>query len=52
MLDDTEIRALVEHGEGELADVDVLTATLETKGMARERARTVAANIRSAFQDP
>lgn len=50
ILDETEIRALVEHGEGDLADVDVLTATLETqRGMTRERARTVAANVRSAL---
>lgn len=50
MLDETEIRALVEHGEGELADVDVLTATLETQGgMTKEKARTVASNVRSAI---
>jgi uncharacterized protein YjbJ (UPF0337 family) len=49
MLDDTEIKALVEHGEGELADVDVLTATLETKGISREKARTMATNVRSAI---
>ncbi len=49
MLDEMEIRALVEHGEGELADVEVLTATLETKGIPREKARTVAANVRSAI---
>ena len=50
ILDETEIRALVEHGEGEFADVDVLTATLETEGgMTRERARTMATNVRSAI---
>jgi hypothetical protein len=50
ILDETEIRALVEHGEGELADVDVMTATLETEGgMTREKARTVATNVRSAI---
>jgi uncharacterized protein YjbJ (UPF0337 family) len=49
MLDDTELRALVEHGEGELADVDVMTATLETKGVSREKARTMATNVRSAI---
>jgi ElaB/YqjD/DUF883 family membrane-anchored ribosome-binding protein len=50
ILDETEIRALVEHGEGELADVDVLTATLETEGgMTREKARTVATNVKSAI---
>jgi uncharacterized protein YjbJ (UPF0337 family) len=49
MLDETEIRALVEHGEGELADVDIMTATLETKGVSREKARTMATNVRSAI---
>jgi hypothetical protein len=50
ILDETEIRALVEHGEGELADVDILTATLETEGgMTREKARTIAANVKIAI---
>jgi len=50
ILDETEIRALVEHGEGPYADVDVLTASLETEGgMTREKARTVATNVKSAI---
>jgi hypothetical protein len=50
MLDETEIRALVEHGEGELADVETLTAALETQGgMTREKAHTVATNVRTAI---
>jgi len=49
MLDDVEIRALVEHEEGPFADVDVLTASLETEeGMTREKARTVATNVKDA----
>jgi len=50
ILDETEIRALVEHGEGPYADVDILTASLETEGgMTREEARTVATNVKSAI---
>jgi hypothetical protein len=49
MLDDVEIRALVEHEEGPFADVEVLTASLETEGgMTRERARTMATNVKDA----
>ncbi|MGE5293664.1 MAG: hypothetical protein ACM3VT_02425 [Solirubrobacterales bacterium] len=49
MLNDVEIRALVEHEEGPFADVDVLTASLETEGgMTREKARTVATNVKDA----
>ncbi len=50
MLDDVEIRALVEHEEGPFADVDVLTASLETEGgMTREKARTMATNVKDAI---
>jgi len=50
MLNDVEIRALVEHEEGPFADVDVLTASLETEGgMTREKARTMATNVRDAI---
>lgn len=49
MLDDVEIRALVEHEEGPFADVDVLTASLETEGgMTREKAHTMATNVKDA----
>lgn len=50
MLDDVEIRALVEHEAGPFSDVDVLTASLETEGgMTREKARTMATNVRDAI---
>lgn len=50
MLNDVEIRALVEHEEGPFADVDVLTASLETEGgMTREKARTMATNVKDAI---
>jgi hypothetical protein len=50
MLDDVEIRALVEHEEGPFADVDVLTASLETEhGMTREKARTMATSVKDAI---
>jgi hypothetical protein len=50
MLDDVEIRALVEHEEGPFADVEVLTASLETEGgMTREKARTMATNVKDAI---
>ncbi|MCU0916924.1 MAG: hypothetical protein MUC88_20540 [Planctomycetes bacterium] len=40
LLDETDIQAIVEHGEGPFADVDVLTASLVTeKGRTREKAR-------------
>jgi len=50
MLNDVEIRALVEHEEGPFADVEVLTASLETEGgMPREKAQTMANNVKDAI---
>jgi len=50
LLDETDIQAIVEHGEGPFADVDVLTASLVTeKGMTRERAQSVAHGVKDAI---
>ncbi|OHB63363.1 MAG: hypothetical protein A2Y77_06990 [Planctomycetes bacterium RBG_13_62_9] len=50
LLDETEIRAIVEHEEGPFADVDVLTASLETDtGMTREKARSLATGVKDAI---
>jgi hypothetical protein len=50
MLTDVELRAVVEHTEGPFADVDVLTASLEIEaGMTKEKARTMATNVKDAI---
>jgi hypothetical protein len=50
LLDETDIRAIVEHNEGPFAGTDVLTASLvKESGMSREKARTTAAGIQDAI---
>jgi hypothetical protein len=50
LLDETDVRAIVEHGEGPYANVDVLAASLETEsGMTREKARSVATGVKDAI---
>jgi hypothetical protein len=50
LLDETDIQAIVEHGEGPFADVDVMTASLVTEsGMTREKAQSMAHSVKDAI---
>jgi len=50
LLDETDLQAIIEHGEGPFMDTDVVTASLVTEsGMSREKAQSVANSVKDAI---